>query len=183
VDARRVVLISTVDVYPAPVAVDEDTALAPDAGQPYGRHRLALERTVRARFPETTVLRLPGLFGPGIKKNVIFDLLHGLPVDALAPESTHQYYDLARIGRDVETALAAALPLVNLATEPVRVADIAAAGFGLTLPPQPARTAVHYDMRTRHAATIGGRGHYLEDRAAVLAGIRAFVDAQGWRRP
>lgn len=183
VEAGRVVLISTVDVYPVPVAVDEDTALAADAGQPYGRHRLALERTVRARFPETTVLRLPGLFGPGIKKNVIFDLLHGRPVDALAPESTHQYYDLGRLGRDLETALAAGLPLVNLATEPVTVAAIASAGFGLTLPPQPARAPVHYDMRTRHAAAFGGRGHYLEERAAVLAGIRAFVESQGWRRP
>src|SRR5688500_7998318 len=74
VQADRVVLVSTVDVYPAPIAVDESTPIDAESGQPYGRHRLALERFVQQRFA-TTVLRLPGLYGPGIKKNVIFDLL------------------------------------------------------------------------------------------------------------
>lgn len=182
VQADRVVLISTVDVYPSPTAVDEATPIDDDGGQPYGRHRLALERFVQARF-HTTVLRLPGLYGPGIKKNVIFDVLHGKPIDGLAPDSTHQYYDLARLGRDVETALACGLELVNLATEPVTVGDIAAHGFGLDLPARPDRPVVYYDMRTRHAAAFGGRGDYLETRDAVLAGIRAFAESQGWRRP
>ncbi len=182
VQADRVVLVSTVDVYPSPVAVDEATPIDAASGQPYGRHRLALERFVQQRF-QTTVLRLPGLYGPGIKKNVIFDVLHGRPIDGLAPDSTHQYYDLARLGRDLETALAQSLGLVNLATEPVTVRDIAARGFGLDLPAGPDRPVVHYDMRTRHAAAFGGRGHYLETRDAVLSGIRAFAESQGWRRP
>jgi nucleoside-diphosphate-sugar epimerase len=182
VQADRVVLISTVDVYPSPIAVDEATPIDPTGGQPYGRHRLALERFVQARF-QSTVLRLPGLYGPGIKKNVIFDLLHGKPIDGLAPDSTHQYYDLARLGRDLETALARGLSLVNLATEPVTVRDIAARGFGLDLPARPDRPVVHYDMRTRHAPAFGGRGDYLEGGDAVLSGIRAFAESQGWRRP
>ena len=182
VQADRVVLISTIDVYPSPVAVDEATPVDAEGGQPYGRHRLALERFVQQRFA-TTVLRLPGLYGPGIKKNVIFDLLHGRPIDGLAPESTHQYYDLARLGQDLEIALAQSLGLVNLATEPVTVRDIAGHGFGLDLPATADRPVVHYDMRTKHAAAFGGHGHYLETRDAVLSGIRAFAESQGWRRP
>lgn len=182
VQADRVVLISTVDVYPSPVAVDEATPIDAGDGQPYGRHRLALERFVQERF-QTTVLRLPGLYGPGLKKNVIFDVLHGKPIDGVAPESTHQYYDLARLRRDLDTAVARGLDLVNLATEPVTVRDIAARGFGLELPRGPDRPAVHYDMRTRHAAAFGGRGNYLETRGAVLSGIRAFAESQGWQRP
>ena len=76
---KRLALISTIDVYPAPVDVDEgspidETALAPD-----GRDRLLLERLVRERFPQATVLRLPGLYGLGIKKNFLFDLIRLVP--------------------------------------------------------------------------------------------------------
>lgn len=182
VEAAQVVLISTVDVYPVPVAVDEASPIDEAGGQPYGRHRFALERAVQRRFPRTTVLRLPGLYGTGLKKNVIFDLLHGRPV-AAAPASTHQYYGLSRLGADLETALAAGLPLVNLATEPVRVGDIAAAAFGLTLAADDGRAEVHYDMRSAHARRFGGDGAYLESTATVLAGIRTFAESEGWVRP
>src|SRR5688572_29777083 len=45
--ASRFILISTVDVYPTPVGVDEDTPIDETALQPYGVHRLLLERFVR----------------------------------------------------------------------------------------------------------------------------------------
>ena len=48
--ARKVILVSTVDVYPSPVEVDETTPIDPEGGQPYGRHRYELERFVQERF-------------------------------------------------------------------------------------------------------------------------------------
>ena len=62
VSIGHLVLISTVDAYPAPIGVDESTPIDAAAGQPYGRHRLALERFCAGRF-ECTIVRLPGLFG------------------------------------------------------------------------------------------------------------------------
>ena len=63
---RKLVLISTVDAYPVPAGVDEGTPIAREAGHPYGRHRYALERFCQDRF-DCAVLRLPGLFGQGLK--------------------------------------------------------------------------------------------------------------------
>src|SRR5262245_60806077 len=40
VEAERFVLISTVDVYPQPVGVDESFEPPLEGAQPYGRHRL-----------------------------------------------------------------------------------------------------------------------------------------------
>ncbi len=99
--ADHVVLISTVDVYPAPVGVDEETPIAEAESSPYGRHRLRLERFVRSRF-SSTVVRLPGLFGSGLKKNVIYDFLNQNRLDAIHPESRYQFYPLARLWRDIE---------------------------------------------------------------------------------
>ena len=93
VSARHFVLISTVDVYPVPRNVDEHTAIDPAASQPYGRHRYELEEFCRAHF-DATVVRLPGLYGRGLKKNVIFDLLNDRPVDAVPGNARFQFYDI-----------------------------------------------------------------------------------------
>lgn len=177
VDARKVILISTIDVYPVPVDVDELTAIDPVAGQPYGRHRLELERFMQARF-DTTVIRLPGLFGRGIKKNLIFDLLHDNQVDKLHPDSQHQFYDLSRLWSDIETARASGLHLVNFATEPTSVADVARVAFGMELRPDASLTPARYDMRSRHATIFGGAGGYLRTATDVLASLGRFVTSE-----
>lgn len=76
---RRVALVSTIDVYPTPAGVDELSRIDDADLAPYGRDRLLLERLVRERYPDATVLRLPGLYGAGIKKNFLFDLIRLVP--------------------------------------------------------------------------------------------------------
>ena len=50
VHAERFVLVSTIDVYPVPVGVDESTVIEPAHNRAYGEHRLEFERMVAARF-------------------------------------------------------------------------------------------------------------------------------------
>lgn len=78
---KKIVLISTIDVYPNPINTDESTLLSVDdkAASPYGRHRLMLENHVASHYTDYHIVRLPGLFGKGIKKNFIFDLLNPIP--------------------------------------------------------------------------------------------------------
>jgi nucleoside-diphosphate-sugar epimerase len=182
VKAKKVVLLSTVDVYPMPVAVDEATPIARDQGGAYGRNRLLLEDFLFARF-DTLVVRLPGLFGEGLKKNVIFDLLHANRVDAIAPNAVFQFFDMGRLWSDLLRAWNGGLKLVNFATEPTSVREVAAEAFGLKLAAADAPNAPRYDVRTRHAKVFGASGDYLMNRSQVLAALRAFVERQGWVRP
>lgn len=76
---RRLVLISTVDVYQKPVGVDEETVIRTEGLQAYGMDRLLLEKWVRSRFPDALIIRLPGLFGKNLKKNFIYDFIHRIP--------------------------------------------------------------------------------------------------------
>jgi nucleoside-diphosphate-sugar epimerase len=174
VRAAHVVLISTVDVYPSPVLVDEDSPIDPAAASAYGRHRFALEEFVRGRF-DATIVRLPGLFGHGLKKNVIYDLLHHNALDAVCPDSVYQFYGLDRMWHDIETTRAHRLAIVNLATEPVSVRDLAREAFGVAFENPAQTSAARYDMRTRHSALFGGSGGYVTSRTDVLHAIRAFV--------
>ncbi len=177
VHAARFILISTVDVYPTPVRVTETTPI-PGENHAYGKHRYAAEEFVRSRFQGSLVLRLPGLFGHGLKKNVIFDLLHSNCLEQINPESVFQYYSLDRLWDDIQRGVAAKLPLLNIATEPVKTGDILQDYFpyqrGRVGPSKP--FTVNYDMRTEYAdlwdSSVGG---YLYDRKTILREIGEFI--------
>lgn len=174
----RLVLISTVDVYGDPAGVDESTPVEVEGLHAYGANRYRLEESAAAIHP-TLVVRLPGLFGEGLKKNVIFDLLNGNNVDRIHHAGSFQYYNLARLGRDIERALDADLTLINFMTEPVRTDEVARAAFGIDFDSEPDGVKpASYDVWTGHAAVFGGTGHYLADREAVLAELTEFVARQ-----
>ncbi|MDB5312098.1 MAG: pyridine nucleotide transhydrogenase [Gemmataceae bacterium] len=179
--AETVVIVSTVAVYPTPVGVDEDTPIDPAAQTPYGRHRLQLEQLAAEHFPRVLSVRLPGLYGPGLKKNAVYDLLHDHEVHKIPADAVYQFYNLNRLSRDVQTALAAGLSLVNLATEPVSVREVAREAFGVEFLNDPGVPPPRYDVRTNHAAAFGGHDGYLETRGQVLAGLKAFVAAERGR--
>jgi nucleoside-diphosphate-sugar epimerase len=183
VHAERFVLISTIDVYPSPIGVDERDEPGERDSQPYGRHRLELERFVRERFPGALIVRLPGLFGQGLKKNVIYDLLHENRLDLVHQDGRFQFYDLDEIAADLERCLAAGLELVHLATEPVTTLEVAREAFGREFANSLPVPGPRYDFRTIHAPLWGRSGPYIAGREQVLARIRRFAERErGARR-
>src|SRR5262245_46438716 len=80
------VLISTSDVYPDPGAGgDEKPIIDPGSNSSYGRYRYELEQWAQTTFPTCRIVRLPALFGPGLKKNALFDLIHNNRIAAINP--------------------------------------------------------------------------------------------------
>ena len=75
INPRKLVLISTIDVFGCPLGVDEHTPVDTDGLHAYGYNRYALELWVRERYPNSLIIRLPGLYGRNIKKNFIYDEL------------------------------------------------------------------------------------------------------------
>lgn len=174
VKAKQFVLISTVDVFPHPVGVDETTLLPLGEGQPYGRHRLQLEDWASRHFPVCHVVRLPGCFGPGLKKNAIYDLLHDNMVSAIDPDGVFQFYDVRRIWLDLQVVLDANLPLCHFATGPVSLQRIATEVFGRPLPTKD-QPHGHYNFATQHSQLWGRNDGYLMDADAVVAAIADWV--------
>jgi dTDP-4-dehydrorhamnose reductase len=174
VHAAEFVLISTVDVYRDPVEVDENTPVPVPGLHAYGANRLFLERWAAERFSRCHVLRLPALFGSGLKKNALFDLINDNRLEFVEPACRFQWYPLARLARDIDTVVAAGLDLVNLVTEPVTTADIQARCF----PDKRlggAGQRVDYDIQTAYAGVFGQTGRYVMTRGRVLAAITDFV--------
>lgn len=79
IEPKKVVLISTADVYQTPRNVNECTSMKTEGLHPYGLNRFELEQKVRRAFPDALIVRLPALYGKGLKKNFLFDLLTVTP--------------------------------------------------------------------------------------------------------
>lgn len=176
VKATKFVLISTVGVYKNPNGADENTPVELEGLLPYGVNRLHLEDFVADNF-DSTIVRLPGLFGKGLKKNVIFDLLNNNQVENIHHAGTYQYYNLANIWRDINVALENDLKLVNFATEPARTDEVAAYCFDMpdfNQEPEGAKPAF-WDMHSVHAELYGGKAPYLYTKQQVLDDIKAFA--------
>lgn len=78
INPKKVVLISSVDVYKEPNGKDEDRIMETRGLRRYGKDRLWLENKVSDSF-DSLVIRLPGLYGKGLKKNFLYDYINYIP--------------------------------------------------------------------------------------------------------
>lgn len=173
----KLVLISTVDVYKKPNGANEETKVEVDGLHPYGLHRFQLEEFANNNF-DSTIIRLPGLFGEGIKKNVIYDFLTSNSpfIEKANSDSEYQYYNLGNIWIDVQKAISHKLPIVNFATEPVSTHEVAKEAFGIDFDNHPkSNPAVRYDFRTKYDDIYNGSHGYIYSKDEILKDLKDFV--------
>ena len=232
IQPRKLVLISTIDVYKSPINVNEDTPIISEDLQPYGANRYYLEQIVRDDFPETLIIRLPGLFGKNIKKNFIYDYIHYIPsmiqnekfekIATVRPELNNyyklqdngfykcsdisceeketlktifkelgfsalnftdsrgvfQFYNLKHLWNHIQYALKNDLYLLNLATEPIGIAELYHYLEGKKFQNIISNNPPYYDFKTKHDILMGGKRGYIFDKDNVLAEIKTFIQEQ-----
>jgi nucleoside-diphosphate-sugar epimerase len=132
IKCKTFILISTVDVFREPIAVNEASFVEEDGLHAYGLHRRMLEKFVEQQFSDHLIVRLPGLVGPGLRKNVIFDFLNNNNLDAIESRGVFQFYPMVNLWFDIQSARKAGLSLVHLTAEPISVADVSLFGFGIS---------------------------------------------------
>jgi nucleoside-diphosphate-sugar epimerase len=172
----KLVLISTIGVYNNPNGADEDSPIELDGLTPYGANRYHLEQFCRDNF-DTTIVRLPGLFGEGLKKNVIYDILHDNNVDKIHKDGVYQYYNLDNIWKDINIAINNNLALVNLATPPISTEEVAKYAFGIDFNNMPDGVKpAYWDMHSKYAGVYGSEGNYLYSKQQELDDIKLFIE-------
>lgn len=178
ISCKTFILVSTVDVFKNPLNVDEDTPVEESGLHPYGLHRRFLERFVEDHFPNALIVRLPGLVGPGLRKNVIYDFLHANNLHAIESRGVFQFYPMVNLWYDIRRALQAGLRLVHLTAAPISVADVSLLGFGKPFTQELANPPARYDMQTRHAALFGGTGQHQYSVRETIQAVRSYAQSE-----
>ena len=175
VEAKEFILISTVDVYPHPKNIDENTKIDIDTLVPYGKNRLILEKFIQNEFSNHRILRLPGLFGEGLKKNVIFDFMNNNCIDMIHQDGVFQYYYLDRLQDDIEKVRKNNITLINIATEPISVQTLAKEIFNINFKNSIKSPPPDYDMHSIYSKLWGNQEKYLYMKDTVLDDLKRFV--------
>ncbi len=178
ISCNTFILISTVDVFKKPVDVNEFSPVNEEGLHPYGLHRLMLEKFVKSHFSDYLIVRLPGLVGTGLRKNVIYDLLNENNLQALDKRAIFQFYPMVNLWWDIQIALKAELKLVHLTAEPISVAEVSKYGFGKHFKNTSANDPPAYDMRTCHATMFGGEGFYQYSQRETIQAVRAYAQTE-----
>lgn len=178
IKCKTFILISTVDVFKEPIGVDESAPVEETGLHAYGLHRRLLEKFVEQHFSGCLIVRLPGLVGPGLRKNVIFDFLNNNNLHAIESRGVFQFYPMVNLWFDIQKALEAGLSLVHLTAEPISVADVSLQGFGRPFTQTLENPPTRYDMQTRHAQIFGSLGQYQYSARETILAIRAYAQSE-----
>lgn len=231
INPKRLVLISTIDVFKNPINVDEMSNIETEGLHAYGYNRYQLELWVRDNYPDALIIRLPGLFGKNIKKNFIYDYINVIPfmlrkekfeeLSERNPElrryyimqengfykvqvnqkdkntlkkmfrelgfsalnftdsrSVYQFYNLARLWKDIQIALDAGIVLWHPATEPVSAGEIYEYLTGSNFKNELNGCPANYNYKTLYSNIFGGEKDYIASKEQVLQEIKEFVDLQ-----
>lgn len=79
INPKKLIFISTIDVFKEPKNVSEESNINLQGLQPYGYNRYQLELWVRENYPDALIIRLPALFGINLKKNFLYDFINIIP--------------------------------------------------------------------------------------------------------
>jgi len=178
IKCEKFILISTVDVFKEPIGVDESSEVEESGLHAYGLHRRHLEKFVEQHFPSHLIVRLPGLVGPGLRKNIIYDFHNNNNLDAIESRGIFQFYPTVNLWHDIQTALRANLSTIHLTSEPISVADVSKLCFGRSFTQTLDKPPARYDMQTRYANLFESTGRYLYSAKETVEAIRAYAQSE-----
>lgn len=175
---KKFVLISTIDVYPDLQGFDESYDFPKKPNHAYGSNRLKFEEFIKNNFSSHYILRLPALFGDGLKKNIIFDLINDNCLQTINPLSSFQWYPLSRLKNDIELVERHELKLVNLFTQPIPNSTIIDSFFKNKIVGAEAGPEIHYDLHSKYADIFGGSKNYIMTSDQVLKEMKKYILSQ-----
>lgn len=165
---QRVVHFSTIDVYGSAQLSLSSGPREHEEPQPdcaYGANRMWLEKAWSAE--RVQIVRLPGLFGSGLKKNIIFDLLNKRNYENICLESVFQWFSLDELGAVLDRVSISGDAIINVATEPLRTRDLVSALFPQDIDKCTGKNVVSYNMESKYG--------YFFSRDRVMEQLKEFV--------
>jgi sugar phosphate isomerase/epimerase len=173
---KKLIFISTIDVYEYTDSQQNESYDCDFMNtHAYGRNRVLFEEFVKTTFCNYHIIRLPALFGKGLKKNIIYDLIYNNQIENISKDTSFQWYDLNWLQKDIDIIVKNNIPICNLFTEPLSTFDIIQL-FAYPIENFTNKSKLVYNVQTKYShlfeSSING---YIRDKFTVLHNLKTFI--------
>jgi sugar phosphate isomerase/epimerase len=177
IKVKKIVLISTIDVYEKPNSQEtEDYNCDFLNNHAYGANRYVFENFIKTNFIDYHIIRLPALFGKGLKKNIIYDLLNNNQIENISKDTFFQWYDLNWLKNDIDIIIKNNIQLCNLFPEPFSTLEIIKL-FDYNFDDFKNKSNLVYDIKTKYSDLFNSSCNgYIRDKHLVLQNLRSFLN-------
>lgn len=121
---EKIILLSSIDVYGYETSknLNENNYVDNKNNHNYGINRIYFENLITNAFEKSKVIRLPGLFGDGLKKNILFDIKNKnikYLEENVNRNSSFQWYPIKNLYKDLNKINKLNNQIINIATETI----------------------------------------------------------------
>ena len=168
INAKNIILISTIDIYDnINNKSNENTLINYNNNHTYGKNRYLFELFIKEYFINYNIIRLPALFGQGLKKNIIYDLINNNNINAISTNTTFQWYNLEWLKEDIDICINNNIKECNLFTEPIETTHILNL-FNYNYNDNP-QNVLKYDTNTKYSAFFNSNiNNYIRNKEIVF---------------
>lgn len=182
VETKKIILISTIDVYDDVTnELDEDYEINYNKNHIYGRNRYLFEEYIKSRYNNYNIIRLPALFGKGLKKNIIYDLINNNNVNDIPVNSSFQWYCLDRLKKDIDIILENDIKICNLFPEPLHTKEIVKTfneifniNYQFQLEYIGNETIINYNLCSKYCQYFGNNKKYIVDNKEIIKDMKEY---------
>jgi len=177
IKANKVILISTIDIYDnINNKSNESTIIDFNNNHTYGRNRYLFEVFIKNHFSDVLVIRLPALFGNGLKKNIIYDLFTNNNVDKIYINSKFQWYNLEWLNEDIEVCIKNKIIECNLFTEPLETNQITELFPEYNYTNNPSNYFYYDNTTINHKYFKNGNNGYIRNKNIVYQALKKLIE-------
>ena len=179
IKVKKIILISTIDVYEyTDTKMNEDYTCDIFNNHTYGANRYLFEDFVKTNFTNYHIVRLPALFGKGLKKNIIYDLINNNQIHNISKNTLFQWYDLNWLKNDIDLIIQNNISICNLFTEPLSTLEIIQL-FNFPIEDFKNKSKLVYDITTKYSNIFDSSAEgYIRDKTSVLHNLKLFLNYQ-----
>lgn len=174
---KKIILISTIDIYNNinDNNINEDNIPDYINNHSYGKHRYIFEKFIMENFTDYNIIRLPAIFGLGLKKNIIYDLINNNQIENISPYTSFQWYDIEWLKDDIGIIIKNNIKICNLFTEPLDTIDIINI-FNINHSLLKNKSEIKYNLGTKYSHFFGSDNNYIRNKNIILENIRIFIN-------
>lgn len=170
----KFILISTIDIYDHQcLGQTEDPQHV--STESYGKHRYIMEEWVKMIYRDHHIMRLPALFGLGLKKNIIYDILNNNSTSSINPYSYFQWYDIENLYFDIKQVIHSQIKVINLFSEPISTKDLFAECFPDKVASIEQNTLGVPQIYNQYTSYSRYNSYYWQDKETIVSNLKDYI--------